>query len=385
MLGDRADRPARESAQVAALPAPAGPGSRYRRGVATGAPSITAVVVTWRGERHIAACLDSLLAQGDPASILVIDNASDDGTAQILGRYAADHAAIRVVRMARNLGFAGGVAAALDHVWTEFVALLNDDATADPGWLGALRRALEHRPAAAAATSQVLLASSGMINNAGVALTNSGYGYDIGFGDPPARHAHSREVFGFYGGAALLRTDALRAVGGFPARFFLYYEDTDTSWRLQLAGWSVVYEPSARVVHQHGASAGPASRTFAYHNERNRLWMLIRCAPAGVALRELGRFPLTTASLAAQAAARRRPAGPQFSIRLRLAAIASTLWQLIPLLRQRRAAAASAANRRQAWTTARWTGGRHTAGWPVGPFAAGGCASGFRRVVLGGT
>lgn len=322
--------------------------------MAAPSPRITVVVVTWRGAAHIAACLDSLLAQTEPASVLVVDNASDDGTAAIARRYEADHPAIRVLRTERNLGFAGGMAAAMSHVSSELVALLNDDAVADPGWLGALRAALDAHPEAAAVTSQLRLAAGGAINNAGVALTAAGYGYDVGLGEPVADHARAREVFGFCGGAALLRADDVRDAGGFPAGFFLYYEDTDLSWRLRLAGRAVRYEPAARVVHRHGASGGPASRMFAFHNERNRLWMLIRCAPARVAVRELARFPLTTASLAAQALRRRAPAGPQFSLRLRLAVMASTTLALIPLLRQRRFVGANATERRSdVWAAAR--------------------------------
>lgn len=314
---------------------------------------ITAVVVTWRGADHVGACLDSLLSQTVRASILVIDNASDDGTAAVLLRYQERWPQVRVLRTARNLGFAGGMAVAMDAVSTDLVALLNDDATADPEWLAALVGALRRRPDAAAATSQLLLADGAQVNNAGVALDSAGYGYDVGLGEDPAAHQRAGEVFGFSGGAALLRAAAVRQVGGFPAQFFMYYEDTDLSWRLQLAGWRVIYEPAARVLHRHGASAGPASAMFAFHNERNRLWMLVRCAPAGVAARQLARFPLTTASLAVQTVRRRRPPGAQFSVRLRIAVMAGTARRLLPLLRQRRAVGARAALRARVWASAR--------------------------------
>lgn len=318
-------------------------------------PDVTVVVVTWRGAAHIAACLDSLLGQSEAARILVIDNASDDGTQEILRRYQQDESSMRVVRTAVNLGFAGGVAHALELVDTPLVALLNDDAVADPDWLAALHQALAEQPDAAAATSRMRLADSGLINNAGVALTASGYGYDIGLGDDPANHAQRADVFGFCGGAALLRTDALRTAGGFPASFFMYYEDTDTSWRLRLHGWTVTYQPTAEVLHQHGASAGPATRMFAFHNERNRLWMLIRCAPAGVAARQLGRFALTTASLTLKGALGRRPPGWQFSTRLRLTVLGSTLRSLPALARQRRAIPADGSTRRHVWAAAEVT------------------------------
>jgi hypothetical protein len=120
-----------------------------------------------------------------------------------------------------------------------------------------------------------------------VGLTADGHGVDLASGDP----------FGFCGGAVLLRTSVLGQVGGVPARFFCYYEDTDTAWRLRLADHTIVSVPAAEVTHRHGASTRPGSRQFHLWNERNRLAMLIRCAPAGVAARETARFAAITAML----------------------------------------------------------------------------------------
>jgi hypothetical protein len=98
---------------------------------------------------------------------------------------------------------------------------------------------------------------------------------------------------GYAGGLAA----ALRRAGGVPAAFFCYYEDTDTAWRLRLANHTIVSVPEARVIHRHGASTRPGSRQFHLWNERNRLAMLLRCAPAAVAAREVARFAAITALL----------------------------------------------------------------------------------------
>jgi GT2 family glycosyltransferase len=243
----------------------------------------TIVVVTWRGRGHVGACLDAVAAQTRPHRLLVIDNASDDGTAEILARHPARPA---VLRLPANVGYAGALAAA--EVDTELTAWLNDDAEPAPDWLAHLEDALDrHREAAAAASRMVGL--DGAVISLGVGLTASGHGVDLTAVDAP--------VFGFCGGAALLRTSVLREVGGVPARFFCYYEDTDTAWRLRLAGHTIVPVPDAVVTHRHGASSRPGSRQFHLWNERNRLAMLIRCAPATVAARELARFAALTALL----------------------------------------------------------------------------------------
>ena len=95
--------------------------------------AVTVVVVAWRSAAWIDACLDAVAAAG-PGRILVVDNASSDGTAaRLAARDDCD-----VLRLARNRGFAGGIAAALDQVTTPYLALVNDDAEPQPGWLDAL-------------------------------------------------------------------------------------------------------------------------------------------------------------------------------------------------------------------------------------------------------
>jgi GT2 family glycosyltransferase len=262
---------------------------------------VTVVVVTWQGAHLLPACLDSLAAQTVAPIVLVMDNASTDGTAELLDqRYPQ----AQVHRLPHNTGFAGAIHAALPLVRTPFMALLNNDARAEPEWLERSLAALAEHHDAAAVTAKMLLWTDTddgqpIINNAGVRLTEDGYGTDRGGGEPDgAPFDEPAEVFGFSGGAAVLRTDQVRSVGGMPAEFFLYYEDTDLAWRLRLAGYRVRYEPEAVVLHRHAASTDRMSESFAFYNERNRLLMLLRCAPLRFAWAQLVRFGLTTLSLA---------------------------------------------------------------------------------------
>jgi GT2 family glycosyltransferase len=280
----------------------------------------TIVVVTWRGAAHLAACLDAVAAQDRPHRTVVVDNASDDGSAAII---AAHPSAPAVVALPVNLGYAGALAEVLPAVDTEFMAWLNDDAVPAPNWLATLEAALDADQTAAAASARMDRADGEPIS-VGVGLTADGHGVDL---------TNTTDVFGFCGGAALLRTDALRRAGGVPAWFFCYYEDTDTSWRLRLTGRTVISVPAARVVHRHGASTRPGSRQFHLWNERNRLAMLVRCAPAGVAARELARFAALTAVLPLR---RQEPAAANFRLGLRLRVLGELAARLIPLLLARR-------------------------------------------------
>jgi GT2 family glycosyltransferase len=180
-----------------------------------------------------------------------------------------------------------------------------------------------------------------VVNNAGGIVLRDGYGADRGFQQVDEGQFDAREdVFAFCGNGAAFRREVLDSVGLFDDDFFLYYEDTDLSWRVQAAGWRVRYEPGAVLRHHHAASSGEASPVFQFHVQRNRLLMLTKNASRGLALRQVLRYPLTAASIARRTlrqglAARARPDLSQSRLHLRV--VASYLRLLPAMLRRRRA------------------------------------------------
>lgn len=297
--------------------------------VAKESPVVTVVVVTHRAAGFIGACLRGLAEQTIPHRLLVIDNASTDGTADILDEVIRRGDPLRsVLRLDSNEGFAGAVAGVLAQIDTPFLALLNDDAVPDPDWLEALLAVALLDPLGAAWTSLVVLKDDpAVVNNLGTGLNASWYGVDLDAGSlVDAVGDDVRNVTGFCGGAALLRTGTLRSVGGIPAEFFMYYEDLDTSLRLQAVGWQIRAVPTARVVHRHAATSDVRSRNFHLWNERNRLLMLARRAPLSVAPRQLTRFLATTASIVRSRVLRRSvPEIANFDPRLRMRVVAEVI------------------------------------------------------------
>jgi GT2 family glycosyltransferase len=180
-----------------------------------------------------------------------------------------------------------------------------------------------------------------VINNAGSMVFSDGYGADRAYQEVDrGQRQQAEEVFAFCGGSVCLRTDTLHEVGVFDDDFFLYYEDTDLSWRLRSAGWAIRYEPASVTRHVHSASTGEWSPLFVFHVDRNRLLMLTKNATLGLALREVLRYPLTTASLAARELARSRHTRRRPPVRptlLRLRVLASYLRLLPRMLSRRRA------------------------------------------------
>jgi hypothetical protein len=179
-----------------------------------------------------------------------------------------------------------------------------------------------------------------VLDNAGGVVFDDGYGADRGFLEVDgSRFDEPVEVFSWCGGGVMLRPAYLDEVGLFAERFFLYYEDTDLSWRGRAQGWRYRYEPGAVARHVHSASSGVGSAVFVRHTERNRLLMLVRNAPWTMVLRAVGRFGLVTGSYAWRdvvvPAARRAPVSPQ-TARWRLAALSQFVRMLPWALRERR-------------------------------------------------
>jgi len=200
-----------------------------------------------------------------------------------------------------------------------------------------------------------------VLNNAGSAVSVDGYGGDRAYQEiDHGQYDRPEEVFAFCGGSVCFRTEALRTVGYFDDDFFMYYEDTDLSWRMRSAGWTIHYEPSSRTRHIHSASSVEWSPFFTFHVDRNRLLMLTKNAAASLAAREALRYPLTTGSLAVREVARSRHTRRRPAVRptlLRLRVIGSYLRLLPRMLAKRQRLARMATVRRRDLET-RWLGQR---------------------------
>ena len=222
---------------------------------------LSAIVVAFGKEELLEACLASLEAalarvEGETELIVVVNDVDD------------------------NLGFAGGVAAGLARARGDWIALVNDDCTLEPGALAALLAAAEGRPDVGSVAAQVRFAGDGgTINSAGIEIDELGVARERGLGEPvTAIDAEAVEVFGASATLALYRRAMLDAVGGLDVSFFAYLEDADLAWRARMAGWTCVLAPGAIGVHHHSATLGHGSKAKHLHVGRNRVRMLAKNA-----------------------------------------------------------------------------------------------------------
>jgi GT2 family glycosyltransferase len=251
----------------------------------SGEVSVSVVVVTWNGLRHLEECLPRVLDQrleaADALELIVVDNASTDGSLAYLDGLAARDARVRVLRNVRNFGFAGPNNQGVEAARGELVATLNNDAPPEPGWLAALLDVARANPTAGSVASRMVFAHQpAVIQSAGISIDRAAIAWDRHVGRPIAQSDTGvTEVFGASAGAALYRREMLRRLGGFDARFFLYLEDVDLAWRARLAGWRALYAPQAVVRHAHSASAKEGSPFKNWHLGRNKVWTTIKCYP----------------------------------------------------------------------------------------------------------
>jgi len=238
---------------------------------------VSVVIPNWNGAHFLPGCLDSLRQQTySPLEVIVVDNGSTDGSRELLAR---DYPWVRVVALAENRGYAGGVNAGFRVARGEVLVAFNNDAEADPCWLAELLAALERHPEAGMAVGKVLLFDRRDTFH----TTGDLYGRD---GIPRNRGVWERDtgqydreefIFGAGGVAVAYRRAMLDDIGLLDEGFWSYCEDVDLSWRAQLAGYKCVYTPRAVVYHRLSATGGGPIASF--YVARNTIWVLVKDVP----------------------------------------------------------------------------------------------------------
>jgi GT2 family glycosyltransferase len=241
---------------------------------------VTVAIPTLAADSRLRDCVDSLSRQSlQHFEVIVIDN-SGKGAAGKLRLSGA-----RVLPNRRNVGFGAAINQALRASSAPFLATLNDDAVAHPGWLEALVRAIERRREIGMCASQVRFYGEPRLDSAAMLVAPDASSKQRGHGKPPEDFPVEEETLFPSGSAALYRRAMLEELGGFDDAFFLYCEDTDLGLRARWAGWKCLYVPKAVVEHHYSHSAGGASPLKAYYVERNRLFVLVKNFPARMLLR----------------------------------------------------------------------------------------------------
>lgn len=247
---------------------------------------VAAVVVNWNGGEENLACLESLLDQTPaPARVWFLDNASRDGSAELV---EARFPAVRVVRNAENLGYGGANNRGIDLALADgadAVFVVNNDVVVPPGQLALLMDALERNPGVGVVGPRVLYAqdptrvwaAGGMLTYRQNLTTLLGHGAPDG-----PRWRADAEVSYVPGCAMLVRREVFERVGRFDEAFFMYTEDVDFCLRAACAGWRSRVVGEARALHAASTSTGGGyNPRRKYMMGVNSVWFLRRWAGPG--------------------------------------------------------------------------------------------------------
>lgn len=231
------------------------------------APSVTAIVLNWCAEEDTRACLRSLQASDYPSlRVVLVDNGSDDGSGE---RLHAEFPDLAFVQTGANLGYTGGNNAGIRRALADgcdYVLVLNNDTEVDEAMVSHLVRAAEADPRVGAVGPKILFAEApdriwfggGDFSR----MRAMGFHRLEGEVDPDPRGGPIEEVTFLTGCCLLLPARIARDFGGFEEDFFVYMEDTDLSLRLTTAGYRLLYQPAARMIHKISMTQGTEPGTF---------------------------------------------------------------------------------------------------------------------------
>ena len=250
---------------------------------------VEAVICTYRSRPEVEAAVGSCLASGlSPGQVTVVDNGSDDGTAELV---AERFPQVRLCRLDRNLGFAAANNLAARDLPGRALLLLNPDAVLRGDALSVMLAALAADPHRGAISPRIdrpdgrldaacrrsfptpltaLWRLGGMSRLRPESSRFGAYNLTHLPVDQPT------EIDSGSGACLLLRREVWERLGGFDSRFFMYGEDLDLCWRLRELGFTVRYEPAARVIHRKGTSSRQVAlpMLIAFHRSMWRFYRL---------------------------------------------------------------------------------------------------------------
>lgn len=248
--------------------------------------AVAVAILNYNGKEHLKTFLPSVITYSVACDIIVGDNGSTDGSLNLL---ANQFPQVRVIKLDRNYGFAGGYNRLIEQLDHEVVILANSDIEVTPGWTQPLLEVLESDDKIVAVQPKILsYTNKHMFEHAG-----AGGGYMDKYGFPFCRgrvfdsieedkgqYDDQLDVFWASGACFAIKREAFEELGGFAERFFAHMEEIDLDWRLLNKGYRIVYTGDSTVYHLGGGTLQYDNPRKTFLNFRNSWFMLIRNSTA---------------------------------------------------------------------------------------------------------
>jgi GT2 family glycosyltransferase len=237
---------------------------------------VSVIVVNYNGKSYLEACLHSVLAQNcSDFEVILVDNKSSDGSLEYISRTFPD---LLVVANEQNLGYSGGINSATSRARGKYLAPLNMDTEVEGGWLAAMVDFMDSNPGAGAVTPKSLLyRDRGRVGVEGLDIHVTGLGFVRGLNQRDTSvSSEPFQVAGISGCSYLVRREIVEDIGGLNEDNFMYYDDVDLSWMINLMGYKIFCVPRSVVYHEYELTMTPQKIFWLEHGRLNALLCYLR-------------------------------------------------------------------------------------------------------------
>ena len=233
---------------------------------------VTVIIPNYNGIQYIRDCLDSLKMQTMETDIIVVDNASTDGSADIAGEYDG----VKLIKLADNFGFCRAVNEGIAATKTKYLILLNNDTKAAPTFVEELYKVIDaHDDTFSVASKMLQMNDPDRIDSAGDLYCALGWAFSLGKDMKSTRYDRESVIFSACGGAAIYRKDLFEQIGYFDELHFSYLEDVDVGYRARIMGYVNRYTPKALVYHAGSGTTGSRYNPFKVRLAARNSWYVI--------------------------------------------------------------------------------------------------------------
>jgi GT2 family glycosyltransferase len=249
----------------------------FLSGKSESCPSVSIVIVNFNGREFLRRCLLTLLNTSYPNyDIVVVDNASTDGSVDAIEASFGSDSRIKIVKNHENVGHSEGCNIGARMTKGQYIVFLDSDIEFEAeDWLWELVKVMENDAAVGLAQAKIVLAEDKRcLDYVCVAVDALGT-WAATYGSKEERIKENFEILAASSGCCIARRELFNQSGGFDADYFIYDDDTDLSLRVRLMGYRILFVPSAVVIHRGGVLRGVSGQML-YHSSKNRLYTALK-------------------------------------------------------------------------------------------------------------
>ena len=237
---------------------------------------VSVIIVNYNGMPYLDACLRSILAQNPPDfEVILVDNKSSDGSLKFARRMFPD---LLIVANEKNLGYTGGINSGIAQAKGKYLAPLNVDTEVEKNWLSAMVEFMDANPDAGAATPNSLLYEDrSKVGVQGLNIHVTGLGFVRGLNRQNSESpGEPFQVAGVSGCSFMIRREIVERMGGLNEDNFMYYDDVDLSWVVNLMGYKIYCVPQSVVYHEYKLKMTPQKMFWLERGRSNALLCYMR-------------------------------------------------------------------------------------------------------------